>query len=86
LAEISIDDVGLLWEETPYHNWSALHDTLEQRRRLAMGISDPVVDLLLSATDRWARSGEPYPESPEALYDLLNEEISAHAQTGSGGF
>lgn len=79
MAHIPMDDVNLLWEETPHHNWSALHDTLEQQRTLAMGIADRLLDDLLSVTDRWARSGEPYPESPEALYELLNQEISARA-------
>ncbi len=79
LAHIPMDDVNLLWEETPHHNWSALHDTLEQQRVLAMGISDSLVDMLLSVTDRYARSGQSYPESPEELYEVLNQEIQARA-------
>ncbi len=79
LAQIPMDDVNLLWEETPHHNWSALHDTLEQQRTLAMGIADRLLDDLLSFTDRCARSGQPYPESAERLYELLNQEIQARA-------
>ncbi len=77
MAQISMDDVNLLWEETPQHHWSALHDTLEQQRTVAMGISDPLLDTLLSITDRYARSGQSYPESPERLYEVLNQEIEA---------
>ena len=74
-----MEDVDLMWEETPRHNWSALHDTLEMRRRLAMGISDSTLDILLDVTDRLARSGQPYPESSEGLHEQLNQEIQARA-------
>lgn len=79
MAGLSMEDVNLWWEETPHHNWSALHDTLERQVRVAMGISDRTLALLLSTTDRLARSGEPYPGTPEELFEVLSREISARA-------
>jgi len=77
VAHIPMDDVNTLWRDTPQHDWSAFHRTLQQHKGKVNGISDALIDLLLPIAQRFAQSRHPYPDSPQAMYDLLNEEIRA---------
>jgi len=77
MAHIPMDDVQALWNATPHHDWASLHRTLEQRKGKAEGISDRLIDLLLPITQQWAQSHHPFPDSPQRLYDMLNQAIQS---------
>ncbi len=68
-------DITELWNQTPDHSWAALHKTLEGHRGKAGGIEDYLVDAMLKISKRKAESHEKYPDNPQQLYDVINEEI-----------
>ncbi len=77
MAHIPVDDVQTLWNDTPQRGWSALHRTLQQHKGKVDGISDSLIDMLMPIAQRFAQSGQPYPDSPQKMYELLNQQIQA---------
>ncbi len=77
MAHIPMDDVSVLWNETHQHNWKAFHETVRRHKGKTNGISDALIDMLSEVSQRFERSGQPYPDSAQKMYDLLNQEIAA---------
>ncbi len=77
VAHIPMDDIQQLWNDTPSHDWSSFHETLQRHKGKVDGISDRLIDLLLPVSEQMARSGRPFPESPQQLYEVLNQQIRA---------
>lgn len=78
MRHVPIEDVLELWDETPQRDWSALHETLERHRGRAKGpFDDEEIHMLLPITARLAQIDRPYPDSPEGLHSMLNDEIRA---------
>ncbi|CCF85593.1 hypothetical protein [Nitrolancea hollandica] len=75
MANIPMDDILPLWNETKQHKWSAFQKTLEQHRGKAEGIEDYLVDLMLVLTRREEQSNSPFPNSPQQLYEVLNRRL-----------
>ncbi|HZR42010.1 MAG TPA: hypothetical protein VFB12_17960 [Ktedonobacteraceae bacterium] len=75
MAHVPMDDVQELWKDTSAHSWSAFHDTLEKHKGKTEGISDTLVDRMLEITQDLEKSRTPYPDSPQKLYDVLNERV-----------
>lgn len=75
MAHIPMDDIQELWNQTTQHSWSALHQTLEQHKGKAAGISDTLVDMMLPITQRESQAGHNYPDSPQQLAEVLNRQL-----------
>ena len=71
MAHIPMNDVEQLWNETSRKDWKGLHDTLEKHRNKGGGIEDALVDDMLKISEDM--QGKQYPESPQKLYDVLNQ-------------
>lgn len=75
MAHIPMDDINLLWNETKDKNWQELHQVLEQHKGKTNGISDTLVKIMLARSEEMAKSGQPFPDSPEKLSDVLNQNL-----------
>ncbi|HBY93055.1 MAG TPA: hypothetical protein DEP84_03670 [Chloroflexi bacterium] len=76
-----MDDIRELWNETPEKNWSALHNTIRQHKGKARGIEDNLVDQLTRITRELEDSGHSFPDSPQKLYEVLNERLKSTAHS-----
>lgn len=79
MAHIPIDDIQQLWNETPQHNWKALHKTLEAHVATADGISNVLVLDMLKTVDRFEQEGKAYPQYLVELYSELNAQLPQQA-------
>ncbi len=77
MAHIPMDDINQLWSETSQHNWSAFQQTIRSHKGKANGISDNLIDMLMPIAEQYARSHHPFPNSPQEMYDMLNQAIGA---------
>jgi len=76
MAHIPQDDVRQLFEENKQHNWSGLHQVLQQHKGKAEGIEDSIVDSLLITTKQLEQSKQPYPGSADQMQRVLENELS----------
>lgn len=74
MAHTPMDDIQDLWTQAP-HNWSGLHQNLQQRKGEAEGISDTLVDKMLQISQKERQEKHPFPNSPQELYNLLNQQL-----------
>jgi hypothetical protein len=81
MAHIPMDDIRELWRQTPTHSWSALHKTLQAHKGKTEGISDSLVDMMLLITRAEEQAGNPYPDSADQLYNVLNQGAEKMAQS-----
>lgn len=79
MAHIPMDDVQTLWNEIQDKSWSGLHQVLEQHRGKTNGISDNLIQMMIPETEELEKRGEPFPDSPEKLSEVLNENLEKYA-------
>jgi flagellar biosynthesis/type III secretory pathway protein FliH len=64
-----------LWNATPESNWSALRERVRERLEKEGAFEDVHPTTLFQIIKRLAHIGAEYPDSPEGLYRVLNEQI-----------
>jgi hypothetical protein len=75
MAHIPMDDTDVLWQETSEKSWKALRKTLEQHRGKTNGIENELVSLMMDEAQKMEIENKPYPESPQELNQVLNENL-----------
>ncbi len=75
MAHIPMDDIHLLWRETRQHTWPAFRQTLQAHKGKVDGISDALIDLMLKMSEDFERSGQPFPSTPQQLFEVLNQQL-----------
>lgn len=78
MAHIPMGDIEELWKQNGSHNWSGLHQTLEEHRGKKQGISNTLVVEMLKISKNLEGSGQSYPSSAQELYNTLNEKLHAN--------
>lgn len=77
MAHIPLEDVRDIWEEAHSEGWPRIRESLIRHERASRMMSDrDIVEAEEDIRDL-ARAGEPVPDSPEGLYDLLNKRLAA---------
>ena len=76
MAHLPIDDARALFNDNKQKTWSGLYQVLQQRKGKAEGISDALIDLMFPISQRFAQENRPYPNSPEELQRMINEEFA----------
>lgn len=80
MASIPRDDVSQLFEETQHKTWPGFRRVLEQHKSGELtGIDSPVIDRLLTFTQRMEEMHRTFPVSEEQLQRLLSEELESLA-------
>ena len=64
-----------LWHATPERNWSALRDRVQERLEKGEDFEGVHPTPLFQSIRHLAHTGAEYPDSPEELYRVLNEQI-----------
>lgn len=82
MAHVPIDDAQELFRATNPKTWSQLHKVLEQHKGKAQGISDNLIDLMIPISEHFEHAGEPFPNTPEKLQELLNNRLAATGHRG----
>lgn len=77
MTHITKNDVNELWNQAP-HNWHGLHQAADQRKGKAEGISNQAVVEVAKISQQMESSGQNFPDSPDKLYQLLNEKMGDH--------
>ncbi len=77
MAHVPMGDVQELWNDTPGHNWSALHKTLEQHLGKAEGIDNALVQYMLKWSQEEEHSHAKYPDNPQEFYDMVNKYVKS---------
>lgn len=76
MAHIPMSDIEELWKGSQ-HSWHGLHQSLESRRGKAEGISNTLVDEMISYSKQMERAGKPFPDNAHQLYDEMNQKLQA---------
>ena len=64
-----------LWDATPERNWSALRDRVQERLEKEGDFEGVHPTTLFQSIRYLAHAGAEYPDSPEELYRVLNEQV-----------
>jgi len=75
LAHISMTHISRLWNEIQLNTWQELRQTLEQRRGNPDDIADDLVEQMIVVIDEYESGDRPFPESPNQLYEDLNQTL-----------
>lgn len=75
MAHIPMDDTQTLWKETKQKNWGSFQETLKKHKGKTNGISDNLIDMMMQEARQMESSGEPFPQSPQELNKVLNENL-----------
>lgn len=76
MAHVSVNQIEEVWKSTAVKNWPALRHTLQDYKDEKIdGITDDLVDVLISVVDDLESSYQSYPTSVEELHRILNERI-----------
>jgi len=64
-----------LWNATPERNWSALRERVRERLAKEGNFEGVHSTTLLQVINQLAHTGAEYPDSPEELFRLLDEQV-----------
>jgi hypothetical protein len=64
-----------LWNATPERNWSALRERVQERLDKEGNFEGVHPTTLLQSIKQLAHIGAEYPDSPEGLYRVLNQQV-----------
>jgi hypothetical protein len=64
-----------LWNATPERNWSALRERVQERLDKEGNFEGVHPTTLLQSIKHLAHTGAEYPDSPEGLYRVLNQQV-----------
>ncbi len=76
MAHLPIDDAEMLFSDNKQHNWSGLFNVLQKRQGKSEGISDNLIVMMMPIVQRFEQSNKAYPNSPEGLQEILNDELA----------
>ncbi len=76
MAHLPIDDAEMLFNDNKQHNWSGMLSVLKARKGKAEGISDTLISMLMPIVQRFDQSHVAYPNSPEGLQEIFNDELA----------
>jgi hypothetical protein len=68
-----------LWNATPERNWSALRERVQERLDKEGNFEGVHPTTLLQSIKHLAHIGAEYPDSPEGLYRVLNQQVRERA-------
>ncbi len=83
MAHLPMDDARVLFADNKQMSWSGLMQVFQARKGKAEGISDTLITMLMPAVQQAAQANQPYPDSPDGLYNELNRmltKVTATAQ------
>ena len=75
MAHLPIDDAEMLFNDNRQKNWSGMLSVLRHRKGKAEGISDNLITMLMPIVQRFEDSNMAYPNSPEGLQEVFNDEL-----------
>jgi hypothetical protein len=81
MAHIPMDDVDMLWSESG-QSWEGLVKSLENRKEKANGISENLILMMIPEAQDMEKSGQPFPDSPQKLSEVLNQNLGKYQQFG----
>jgi hypothetical protein len=64
-----------LWNATPERNWSALRDRVHERVEKEEDFEGVSPTTLLQSINRLAHIGAEYPDSPQELFRILDQQV-----------
>jgi len=75
LSHIPMNHVSRLWSEIQLNTWEELRQALEQRRGNPDDIGVELVEQIIAVVEVCESSDEPFPDSPNQLYEYLNQTL-----------
>lgn len=72
---ISKEDIEDLWEELESYTWSDFYDLLYYYRNDTR-YNFYTMEGMLEAAEKFKKNNEPFPQTAERLYDLLNQYLT----------
>ncbi|MFH1029932.1 MAG: hypothetical protein V1770_01580 [bacterium] len=78
VTHIPKDDIQSLWDATEESSWDGLMKAVENRKNKPEGIENAIVDWLLKEIPKMKR--EPYPESVDDLYNMVNDRLGGYEE------
>lgn len=80
MAYIPMNDIRTLWNETPDKDWDSFLQTVEQHNGESNGISQNLINMLRPEVQDLEQSGTPFPDSPDQLLQVLNQNLGKYEQ------
>jgi hypothetical protein len=74
MAHIPKEEVTMVWNQTPERNWSSLNQSVMDNR--GEGIEDEIAEAMMAASQNLEEAGQPYPNSRDELYKVIDEQIT----------
>ena len=76
MAHLPMDDAVQLFDDNKQRNWPGFEQVLKQHKGKADGISDNLIDLMMPISEHFAQAKRPYPNSPDELQRVINDEFT----------
>lgn len=77
MAHLPRDDARALFNWTSPKTWNAFSRVLHEHKGKVDGISDALIDLMIPIVHQFEQTGRPFPNTPEQLQDVLNQELAS---------
>lgn len=77
MAYVLIDDFNEIWNQLEDHSWYGLKEALEEHQGELQGISDDLADMMVQASEYFENQGRSFPDSPDELSKIMNDEIES---------
>jgi hypothetical protein len=81
MAHLPFDDAESLFRDNKAKSWAGLEQELQQRKGKAEGISDNLVGMLMPIVQKMIQSKQDYPDSPQDLQNVLNQQLMKVPET-----
>ena len=75
MAHVPMAHISRLWSEIQLNTWQELRQALEQRRENPDELDMELVEQIIVVVEEFETGSEPFPESPNQLYEALNRTL-----------
>jgi len=82
MAHVPLDDARQLFQWTNPKTWAEFHKVVQEHKGKIDGISDALIDLMLPMSRYFEEHHTPFPNTPEALEQLLNHRLAESGHRG----
>jgi hypothetical protein len=77
MVNIPMDDVQMLWDKMPEKSWDGMREAAQMGKN--SGMEEDKANMIADTADKM--KDKPFPDSPEELHEMLNQEMTGEEGT-----